>query len=68
MTLRLGNWAGGDKTQPQGTIDWAGGPTDYSKGPFTMSVKSVRVEDYSSGKEYTYTDKSGSWESIKVTE
>ncbi|KAI0099863.1 concanavalin A-like lectin/glucanase domain-containing protein [Nemania sp. FL0031] len=69
MTLRLGSWVGGDtKTQAPGTVEWAGGATDYSKGPFYMYVQSARVEDYSSGKEYTYTDKSGTWESIKVTE
>ncbi|KAI1176460.1 concanavalin A-like lectin/glucanase domain-containing protein [Nemania sp. FL0916] len=69
MTLRLGSWIGGDtKTQPVGTVQWAGGPADYSKGPFTMYVQSARVEDYSTGKEYTYTDKSGSWQSIKVVE
>ncbi|KAI8627799.1 glycoside hydrolase family 16 protein [Xylariaceae sp. FL1651] len=68
MKLRLGSWAGGDSSQHQGTIDWAGGPTDYSKGPFTMYVQSARVEDYSTGKEYTYTDMSGSWQSIKITE
>ncbi|KAI1150346.1 concanavalin A-like lectin/glucanase domain-containing protein [Nemania diffusa] len=68
MTLRLGSWVGGDtKSQAIGTIEWAGGATDYSQGPFTMYVQSARVEDYSSGKEYTYTDKSGSWESIKIT-
>ncbi|KAI1307494.1 glycoside hydrolase family 16 protein [Xylaria venustula] len=69
MTLRLGSWVGGDsKTQQPGTIEWAGGETDFSQAPFTMYVQSAYVEDHSSGKEYTYTDKSGSWESIKVTE
>ncbi|KAJ8120011.1 hypothetical protein ONZ43_g3171 [Nemania bipapillata] len=68
MTLRLGSWVGGDtKSQAVGTVEWAGGATDYSQGPFTMYVQSARVEDYSSGKEYTYTDKTGSWESIKIT-
>ncbi|KAI0803852.1 concanavalin A-like lectin/glucanase domain-containing protein [Xylaria sp. FL0064] len=69
MTLRLGSWVGGDpKTQAEGTIEWAGGPTDFSQAPFTMYVQSARIEDFSSGKEYTYTDKTGSWESIKITE
>ncbi|KAJ2987991.1 hypothetical protein NUW58_g4214 [Xylaria curta] len=69
MTLRLGSWVGGDtETQAPGTVEWAGGPTDYSQGPFHMYVQSAHVEDYSSGKEYTYTDKLGSWQSIKVTE
>ncbi|KAI2632868.1 concanavalin A-like lectin/glucanase domain-containing protein [Xylaria nigripes] len=69
MTLRLGSWAGGDTdVQAIGTVEWAGGKTDYSQGPFNMYVQSARVEDYSSGKEYTYSDLSGSWESIKITE
>lgn len=68
MRLSLGIWAGGDPTLPQGTIDWAGGPTDYDAGPYTMYVKSAAVEDYSTGKEYIYGDKSGSWQSIQITE
>ncbi|TGJ79712.1 hypothetical protein E0Z10_g9056 [Xylaria hypoxylon] len=69
MTLRLGSWVGGDtKTQAPGTVEWAGGATDYSQGPFHMYVKSARVEDYSSGKEYTYTDMTGSAKSIKITQ
>jgi hypothetical protein len=65
MTVRLGIWAGGDASQPKGTIDWAGGLTDFTKVPFTMSVRSVRVSDYSTGKAYTYSDHSGSFQSIK---
>lgn len=65
MKLSLGIWAGGDPDQPKGTIEWAGGVTDYSR-PYTMYVKSAQVEDYSTGKEYSYGDHSGSWESIKI--
>ncbi|KAI1411340.1 glycoside hydrolase family 16 protein [Hypoxylon sp. FL1857] len=65
MKLSLGIWAGGDPDQPKGTIEWAGGVTDYSR-PYTMYVKSARVEDFSTGKEYSYGDHSGSWESIKI--
>ncbi|KAK3364577.1 concanavalin A-like lectin/glucanase domain-containing protein [Lasiosphaeria hispida] len=68
MRLSLGIWAGGDPTLAEGTREWAGGDTDYTKGPFNMLVKSVQVEDYSSGKEYVYGDKTGSWQSIKVVE
>jgi hypothetical protein len=68
MRLSIGIWAGGDPRLPNGTRHWAGGDTDYSQGPFTMHVKSVRVTDYSSGSEYQYGDKSGSWESIKIVE
>jgi len=68
MSLRMGSWVAGDPDRPQGTIDWAGGLTDFSQAPFVMYVESAHVEDFSQGKEYTYTDKSGTWESIKITE
>ncbi|KAI0475750.1 glycoside hydrolase family 16 protein [Xylariaceae sp. FL0804] len=67
MKMSLGIWAGGDPSLPQGTIEWAGGETNYDNGPYTMYVKSARVEDYSTGKEYTYGDMSGSSDSIKIT-
>lgn len=66
MRISLGIWAGGDPSLPKGTREWAGGDTDYSKGPFTMYVKNALVQDFSSGKQYTYGDKSGSWESIRI--
>ncbi|KAK3367371.1 glycoside hydrolase family 16 protein [Lasiosphaeria ovina] len=68
MRMSIGIWAGGDPTLPKGTREWAGGDTDYSKGPFTMFVKSAHITDYSSGKEYTYGDKTGSWQSIRITQ
>ncbi|KAL7934724.1 glycoside hydrolase family 16 protein [Trichoderma chlorosporum] len=67
MRLSLGIWAGGDPTLPEGTREWAGGNTDYSKGPFTMYVKSARITDYGGGSEYSYGDMTGSYQSIKVT-
>ena len=45
-------------------LDWAGGLTDYSQGPFSMYMKTMTVTDYSTGNSYSYGDKSGSWESI----
>ena len=33
-----------------------------------MFVKNVNVTDFSSGKEYTYSDRSGSWQSIKAVQ
>ncbi|KAI1864614.1 hypothetical protein JX265_008338 [Neoarthrinium moseri] len=68
MKLSMGIWAGGDSSQSKGTIDWAGGATNYDTAPFTMYVQSARVEDYSKGKEYVYGDRSGKWESIKIVE
>lgn len=66
MYVKLGIWAGGDKANDKDTIKWAGGETDYDKGPYTMSVKSVRITDLSSGSEYSYGDMTGSWDSIKI--
>ncbi|GAO18853.1 uncharacterized protein UV8b_01786 [Ustilaginoidea virens] len=67
MRMSVGIWAGGDPSLPEGTRKWAGGDTDYAKGPYTMHLKSAQVTDFSSGQEYTYGDRSGSWQSIKST-
>ncbi|KAL4909907.1 concanavalin A-like lectin/glucanase domain-containing protein [Aspergillus multicolor] len=64
--LRLGIWTGGDSDNAPGTIEWAGGETDYNAGPFTMYVKSVSIENTYPGSEYTYTDNSGDWQSIDI--
>ncbi|SCU79146.1 LAMI_0A07536g1_1 [Lachancea mirantina] len=64
MYIMMGAWAGGDPSNAPGTIEWAGGLTDYSKAPFTMYVKRVIVTDYSTGSQYSYNGQSGSWESI----
>jgi hypothetical protein len=66
MMIKIGCWAGGDPGNPEGTIEWAGGLTDYSAGPFSMQVKSISVTDYSTGTQYVYTDKSGTWQSIEA--
>lgn len=65
MQLKMGIWAGGDPSNAEGTISWAGGQTDYSQGPFSMTVQSVIVTDYSTGSEYTYGNQSGLWQSIE---
>lgn len=66
MYLMAGSWAGGDSTNEAGTIEWAGGKTDYSEAPFTMTIKKLIVNDYSIGKEYSYSDQSGDWSSIEA--
>jgi beta-glucanase (GH16 family) len=67
MNIRLGIWAGGDPSNSNGTIEWAGGLTDFTKGPFTMYVQNVTVNDQSTGSStYHYGDKTGSWQSIKA--
>jgi beta-glucanase (GH16 family) len=63
--VRIGNWAGGD-SKDKGTVEWAGGVPDYTKGPFTMTIDSVKVINYSPGTEYKWTDKTGSHDSIEV--
>ncbi|KAH8814955.1 concanavalin A-like lectin/glucanase domain-containing protein [Xylogone sp. PMI_703] len=66
MQIKFGAWSGGDPSNPPGTIAWARGPTNYADGPFTMSVKSLAVTDYSTGTAYKYGDTSGSWQSIQA--
>lgn len=66
MRVKFGAWSGGDPSNPPGTISWARGPTEYTKGPFRMVVSKLSVTDYSTGKYYKYTDQSGSWQSISA--
>jgi len=68
MVVKMGNWDGGASTEGAGTIEWAGGLTDWSAAPFTMYVKSVTIEDASTGAtSYTYGDMTGSYESIDIS-
>lgn len=70
MEVKVGNWIGClDMSKPEtlGTCQWAGGQADLTKAPFTMSVKSINVTDFGCGGEYSFSDKSGSWQSIKST-
>lgn len=67
-TVRLGIWPAGDPKNSPGTIEWAGGEVDYDAGPYTMTVKQLSVEDFSSGKQYAYSDRSGSWDSVDIIE
>lgn len=66
MRMSVGIWAGGDPSLPEGTRKWAGGDTDYSSGPFTMYMQKAQITDYSSGKQYVFGDRSGTWQSIKI--
>ncbi|KAL8727769.1 MAG: hypothetical protein Q9166_005824 [cf. Caloplaca sp. 2 TL-2023] len=65
MMVKMGAWSGGDSANQPGTIEWAGGPTVYGNGPFSMMVKSVAVTDYSTGTQYSYSGTSGTWQSIQ---
>lgn len=69
MNVRLSVWAGGDvKNNDPGVVQWAGGETNFKDGPFTMMVRELYVQDYTSAKTYSWADmdKSGSWEKVKV--
>jgi beta-glucanase (GH16 family) len=72
MQIKLGTWVGGRSDAPEGTIQWAGGLTDFSKAPFYGYYQSIRIQDYMGGQgatsasEYYYGDKSGTWQSIKI--
>ncbi|KAF2017522.1 glycoside hydrolase family 16 protein [Aaosphaeria arxii CBS 175.79] len=71
MNIRLGAWSGGDvENNHIETVKWAGGETDFSKAPFTMTVQTVYAHDYTTAKEYSWEnmDASGSWEKVKVIE
>lgn len=74
MEVKLGTWVAGRKDAPEGTVEWAGGYTDFSQAPFNAYYKSVKIIDYAGGsgpasgpvRQYVYGDKSGDWESIVV--
>jgi hypothetical protein len=66
MRVKLGNWAGGGPGQSKGTVEWAGGDVDFSKGPFKMYAREVSITNNNPACSYEYGDRSGSYESIKV--
>lgn len=66
MRVKLGIWAGGDSANDEGTIEWAGGQTDYSKAPFTMVVEKVEIINFTPANSYSYGDTTGDWTSIEV--
>jgi beta-glucanase (GH16 family) len=72
MQIKLGTWVAGNPDAPQGTIEWAGGITNFADAPFDGYYQSLRIQDYMGGNgakeatEYQYTDRTGKWESIKV--
>lgn len=69
--LKLGTWVAGNSKAPEGTVEWAGGLADFSKGPSIGYYKKVTIQDYANGasnaKQYVWADGSdGSYQSIKV--
>jgi len=49
MQIKLGTWVAGRKNAPEGTVQWAGGYTDFSQGPFIAYYKDIKITDYSNG-------------------
>jgi beta-glucanase (GH16 family) len=72
MQIKLGTWVAGGKDSAKGTVEWAGGYTDFSQAPFNAYYKSITIQDYSNGvsgaKAYSWGDgnSDGSYGSIKV--
>ncbi|KAI8965158.1 glycoside hydrolase family 16 protein [Daldinia sp. FL1419] len=71
MQIKLGTWVAGRSDAPEGTVQWAGGKTDFSQAPFIAYYKSLTIQDYSNGvknaEKYVWADGSdGSYQSIKV--
>lgn len=70
MQIKLGTWVAGRKDAPEGTVQWAGGYTDFTQAPFNGYYKSVTVQDYMNGAKsagsYVYGDRTGTYQSIKI--
>lgn len=67
MKVSLSLWDGGDKDTNPGTVQWAGGYTPLPPpDKYTMYVHSVKIWNHNPAQQYQYTDKSGSWKSIKA--
>lgn len=66
--LHLGLWGAGDPSEAGGTVFWAGGYTNFTQAPFTMYVKSVKIQNANPGPYYNWTDQTGNWQSIKVVQ
>lgn len=54
MYLKISLWAGGDLSNDPGTIQWAGGITDYTQLPVTMNIRNIFIHDYSTNNKYYY--------------
>lgn len=68
MRVKLGIWAGGDSSNSAGTIEWAGGATDYAQGPFSAYVQSVSITNFNPAASYSYGDLTGSYDSIVLSD
>ena len=66
MQIRLGTWCGGCSGEPQGTVEWAGGPTTFTAAPYVMTVTNLQIDNANPGGSYVYSDMSGSASSITI--
>lgn len=72
MQLKLGTWDGGASTTDVGTVEWAGGYTNFSDGtsPYLAYYQSVKITNYSnnvtSAASYTYEGTTGDYQDITV--
>jgi len=66
MQVRIGTWCGGCADEPQGTIQWAGGPTTFDNAPYVMTITSLTVQNAKPGSSYKYGDHSGLASSIVI--
>ncbi|EJP61350.1 cell wall glucanosyltransferase Mwg1 [Beauveria bassiana ARSEF 2860] len=74
MRVKLGAWVAGYEGNAPGTIEWAGGVADFSRGAAEAVFERVTVTDYAGGsaaterdvEEYSYGDRSGSSKSIRI--
>ena len=63
--VQLGTWAGGAPGMNAGTVSWAGGATDFKKGPFSMYVRRISITNANPAAYYNYTDRSGKSDSVR---
>ncbi|CAF9938659.1 MAG: hypothetical protein ALECFALPRED_007811 [Alectoria fallacina] len=68
MKVSLGLWDGGDASkQGVDTVQWAGGATPLPPTQnYTSYIKSVNITNANPAMQYEYTDRSGSYKSIKA--
>lgn len=60
MFLKFSLWSADENDE--GTIAWAGGVASFSEAPFSMHVKNLHIQDYSTGLSYNYGRlRNGKW-------
>jgi beta-glucanase (GH16 family) len=64
MQVRIGTWCGGCKGEPEGTVQWSGGPTTFGSAPYVMTITNLEIDNANPAESYVYSDRSGSASSI----